>query len=293
MIFQTTKHVIKFCKIGSALCSLGTGFRSLYRFQALSLNLNYFLSSQLSYYFFLSIPYFSSGFHSACVQISYKNGRFLVNSGVAVLWNVLGLRVLRDWLLETGQSFMFELLNLLLHLLKIVFALGVELLNCESHAFLTWCKPSIQKWENGVGEESFLGFFTILVHGISDQGEIYVDFRNEGIIFVMSVRVHYNHKHWYELLLECWTHFLQDTIKVFHCKCLNQVSHGTLLLLFNPNLLEGLEEMLVELSHQSETSSLIEEIKLLIILVIVRVFVMALLSVVIDVRRGVTWIISL
>lgn len=48
---------------------------------------------------------------------------------------------------------------------------------------------------------------------------------------------------------------------------LQELGHGRLFLLLNPDLLEGLEETLEEFSHEAEASALVEEVKLLVVLV--------------------------
>lgn len=49
---------------------------------------------------------------------------------------------------------------------------------------------------------------------------------------------------------------------------IQQTQHGALLLLFNPLLLVRLEEKFVELGHKSKASPLVEEVKLLVILIV-------------------------
>ena len=46
-----------------------------------------------------------------------------------------------------------------------------------------------------------------------------------------------------------------------------QEGHRRLFLLIDPSLLEGLEKKLVELAHQAEAGALVEEVKLLVVLV--------------------------
>lgn len=99
------------------------------------------------------------------------------------------------------------------------------------------------------------------------------------------MRVHDDHKHGNEFLLEARRHFLEDIFEVFDSEGLNEVNHGALLLLLNPHLLEGLEQVLVELGHYSEAGSLVEKVELFVVFVSSDYLVLLHLG-----RGGVDWI---
>ena len=65
----------------------------------------------------------------------------------------------------------------------------------------------------------------------------------------MSVRVDQDHEHRDEFLLRQLVHCLKELREVDFRKRLDQFEHGTLLLLLNPHLLVGLEQVLVKFCH--------------------------------------------
>jgi len=81
------------------------------------------------------------------------------------------------------------------------------------------------------------------------------------------VRVHYYHQASNELLLVHFWELFQQISKVVSCKGQDIVPHVGFLPLVNPFLVVRSEEKLVELNHESEASSLVEEVKLLIVFV--------------------------
>lgn len=70
-----------------------------------------------------------------------------------------------------------------------------------------------------------------------------------------------------KLLLIIRTHLGVNGFKMLHSECLKQPGHTALLLLLDPQSLEGRKEQLVEFGHQAEAGALVEKVELLVVLV--------------------------
>ena len=117
-------------------------------------------------------------------------------------------------------------------------------------------------------EELFLHFLTVLVHGVSYNVEIDVTFNQFGFFFlVVSVGMDYSHESRHKVLDHGNCHLSHELAKVGLCKVCQEALHGRFLFLFEPELVVGVEEGLEEFRHKAEAGSLVEEVKLFVVLV--------------------------
>ena len=142
---------------------------------------------------------------------------------------------------EKSKGFLFQLIDLLFHSSEIFLAFLVELLVGELETIIWMGEPGEEKSKDGVGEEALLSLFAILIHCVSHKREIYGVVWDKGVIFVVSMRVHYHSEESNELLLSSWWQLDKYLFEVLNCERLHQVGHGILLLLIYPDLLEWLE----------------------------------------------------
>lgn len=88
------------------------------------------------------------------------------------------------------------------------------------------------------------------------------------VFLVVPVRVDNGHKHPQKFTLVVFIQLAEDRLKVFRREGMKELKHRRLLLLVDPLLLEGRKHKLIELAHQSEAGTFVEEVKFLVVLVV-------------------------
>ena len=117
----------------------------------------------------------------------------MLKQGVALLVS-LGL------LAHPVQSLGLEFLNFNLHSVVVGLALLLKLALSEAETLLTLAEPEEQVGEYGHREESLLGPLAVLVHSVSDKGEVYLLLGKEIVFLIVTVRVDHRHQHTHEFL---------------------------------------------------------------------------------------------
>lgn len=150
--------------------------------------------------------------------------------------------LLRSMTLEPIKGLSLQFFDLDFHSIKVFISLLLELRLSELNPFSTMSEPSKEEGENWHRKESFLSFLAVLIHGVSHKREVDLTLREESIFLVVTMRMNHSHQHVYEFSLGRIRHLSKNILEMLHCERLKQLSHSRLLLLFNPNLLERLEE---------------------------------------------------
>ena len=88
----------------------------------------------------------------------------------------------------------------------------------------------------------------------------------------MAVGVDHHKQHRYEFIYKSLIGFVKQFREMLARKLSDKLAHLSAFLLLEPRLLERLKLRLVELTKQSKASSLVKEVKFLVILVLLGVF---------------------
>ena len=133
-------------------------------------------------------------------------------------------------------------------------------------------EPREQERIGRQAEESILGLLAILVHGLTDDGEINQWVSQEVIVLVVAVREHKQLQQLNELEASLLSQGVQKPREALIGEVHQRLEHGKpallSLLLGLPLVKERLVSQLVVKGHRSEASPLEEEIKVLIVVAI-------------------------
>jgi hypothetical protein len=127
-------------------------------------------------------------------------------------------------------------------------------------------KPSKEEAEQSLIEEGLLSFFAVFVHDIAYGVEVEALVGQELFVLVVSVGVDQDGHELLELEGLRVAHFGANLVELLAKEQLDDHLHFGLLLLLEPLLLEGRKEVLVELAHKTEASSLVKEIETFVVL---------------------------